>query len=198
MTNQISNLVIIDIETSGVNPFRHDPLAIGLVPLTEGVSPLVVYIRPETIKWSEEAKENFAKFETEWNTNALKPVDACTKIERYLSHVSNQGSVTTIGHNIGFDVAFLRKIAFLAGKDEISFMSHRVLDTHTMLYLLFLKGEIPSSALNSDGAFKFFGINIPDERRHTALGDALATRELVLKLLDLLQIPSVQTSLAET
>jgi DNA polymerase III epsilon subunit-like protein len=113
----------------------------------------------------------------------------CEKIERYLSSVFPGEAVTPVGHNVGFDVAFLRKLAFLGGRNEITAISHRALDTHTMLYLLHLKGRVPPSALSSDGAFEYFGIRVPDNERHTALGDALATRELVLRIFEMLEVP---------
>ena len=89
-----------------------------------------------------------------------------------------------VGHNIGFDLGFLKQLAFLSGKDELTGASHRVLDTYTMLFLLHEKGLIPSSALTSDGAFRYFGIRISETQRHTALGDALATRDLFRAIFD--------------
>lgn len=183
------HLVVIDLETTGTNPFCHDVLAVGLVPLIEDVSPCVVYVRPREMQWSQYAKANYERFAAVWESNAIPPAAACEAIERYLTQVFRGETVTPVGHNVGFDVAFLRKLAFLAGKNEPEAISHRALDTHTMLYLLFLKGQVPSSALSSDGAFKHFGIQVPEGARHTPLGDALATRELVLRLLDALQIP---------
>jgi DNA polymerase-3 subunit epsilon len=182
------NLVVIDLETSGTNPFLHDVLTVGLVPLTEAAPPCVVHVRPKEIYWSRYAKENFARFSAAWESEAVSPIAACEAIEQYLSRVFRKEPVTAIGHNVGFDMAFLRKLAFLAGKEEIAGISHRALDTHTILYLLFLSGQIPSSALSSDGAFKYFDISVPKDARHTALGDALATRELFLRLLDMLRI----------
>lgn len=180
------NLLVIDLETTGTNPFRHDVLSVGLVPLKESDPPCVVYVRPTEIQWTQFAKANFERFAATWESNALPPAAACGAIERYLAKVFRGEAVTAIGHNVGFDVAFLRKLAFLAGKNELDAISHRALDTHTMLYLLFLKGRVPSSALSSDGAFRHFGIRVSEIARHTALGDALATRELVLRLLELL------------
>ena len=41
------------------------------------------------------------------------------------------------------------------------------------------------SACTSDGAFAYFDIEIPEEQRHTALADAIATHELLQKILRL-------------
>jgi DNA polymerase-3 subunit epsilon len=38
--------------------------------------------------------------------------------------------------------------------------------------------------LSSDGLFAHFGIEVPPEKRHTALGDAVATAALYLKLVE--------------
>ena len=41
-----------------------------------------------------------------------------------------------------------------------------------------VRGLVPDAALTSDGAFKHFGIRVDEPQRHTALGDAITTREL--------------------
>ena len=101
------------------------------------------------------------------------------------SKPSLETRLTVVGHNVGFDVAFLRQLAFQAGLNEVPLISHRVIDTHTMLYLLHLSGVIPEDALSSDGAFRHFEIGPQAFARHTALGDALATRELFMRVLEL-------------
>lgn len=177
------NLAVVDVETSGINPFKHQILSIGIVPLKKEMKPFQVYIRHPDIEWSTYALNNFQKFSSDWELNALSVVEAVNLLEGYLADTFNGEVVTLIGHNIGFDVAFLRKLAFQAGKDQLVGASHRMLDTHTMLYLLFLNGLLPNSALTSDGAFSHFGITVSEAERHTALGDAVATRELLVKLI---------------
>lgn len=183
-----SSLVVIDVETSGVNPFRNEILAVGLVPLLDNAPPLEVYIRPNAIEWSAYARENFQKYAAKWETCAVTPPIACDAIEKYVLNNFSSNQVTPIGHNIGFDISFLKKLAFLGGRDELAVLSHRAIDTHTMLYVLYLQDKLPQSALSSDGAFRYFGIRVADSARHTAIGDALATRELMLRLLDLLEV----------
>jgi DNA polymerase III epsilon subunit-like protein len=181
------SLVVIDLETSGTNPFVHDVLAIGLVPVFDIGKPTEIYIRPnamQELQWTEHARKHFEKYARPWKTNAVSPFDACEAIEQYIENELSLKQLTPVGHNIGFDVAFMRKLAFLGKREELRGVSHRAVDTHTLLFTLFLKGLIPSSALSSDGAFSHFGIDVPDSVRHTAIGDALATRDLFLRLLE--------------
>lgn len=177
-----SNLVAIDVETSGINPFDSELLSIALVPLNVKLSPLNIYIAHNEIKWNSFARENFKKFEKKWKSEAINPTEACEKIEIYLANTFNENNAIGVGHNIGFDMAFLRKLAFQGGRDQIQWLSHRTLDTHTLLYILSLEKIIPSWAATSDGAFKFFEVAISEKFRHTAIGDAKATRTLFKKL----------------
>lgn len=180
-----STLVVVDVETSGVNPFRNEVLAVALVPLLSDAAPFELYVRPNAIEWNSHAKEMFGAYLKRWEARAVNPLVACEDIEHYLGNTFSGKRVTPIGHNIGFDVAFLRKLAFLGGRDQLAHLSHRGIDTHTMLYLLYLQGKVPEAALTSSGAFRHFGIRVPDAERHTAIGDALATKQLMLRLLDL-------------
>jgi DNA polymerase III epsilon subunit-like protein len=183
------DLLVIDLETTGANPIRHDVLAVGLVPFFKPECATVVYVRPTNPIWSSYAQANFQKFADTWRSAALCPSRACAEIERWIAKQFSGNSVTPIAHNVGFDVGFLRKLAFLAGKDEIDYVSRRAIDTHTLLYILHARGDLPRSALSSDGAFAHFGIEVEEQHRHTALGDALATRELAIKLFEALSMP---------
>src|SRR6267142_1287442 len=182
---QTNSLVVIDIETSGLNPFMHEPLALGIVPVSQAVSPFQIYIRPPSINWTDYAKGVFSGYADAWEREAVSPTLALERASEYLRSLSTSGLATPVGHNVGFDVAFLRKLAFLAGKEEVAELSHRAIDTHTILYMLYLKGLLPREALSSDGAFRHFDVKPTNGDRHTALGDALATRELLLKALSL-------------
>jgi DNA polymerase III epsilon subunit-like protein len=173
------NLVVIDIETSGTNPFRHEILSIGFVPFDRSLPSAEFYIKHTQIEWTDYAHNNFERFREFWEKKSLPPEQAYTAIEQYLTDTFSGKKVTSVGHNIGFDVAFLRKLAFQAGHDQISGLSHRVIDTHTLLYVLAERGKIPIEGVTSDGAFKYFNIDINEQKRHTALGDAFATRELL-------------------
>src|SRR6266851_10253301 len=173
-----SPLLVVDLETSGVNPLRHRVVAAAAVPFDDDAPPLELYIKHDNIEWNDYARSQFDKYAARWTANAVTPRDACDLLESYLELHYPQQKVTLIGHNIGFDVAFLRQLAFYGGRDELRGIYHRAVDTHTLLYVLFKQGRIPESALTSDGAFKFFNIQVEETKRHTALDDALATKLL--------------------
>ncbi|TRO32681.1 3'-5' exonuclease [Pseudomonas sp. ALS1131] len=184
----MTNLAILDLETSGINPNKHSVLEIGIIPLLEGIPPFHAYVKNEEIIWSDFAKENFQKISEEWNAQSTPPREAVQKLSDYLEENFPSKEITLIGHNIGFDISFLKKLAFDSGIDEIPGISHRVIDTHTLLFVLMSQGKLPESALTSSGAFSHFNISPPESIRHTALGDATATRELFKKISRLLNL----------
>lgn len=177
--------VVIDVETSGTNPHVHDVLAVAVVPLDAHKEPLEVYIRQHPIVWSARAREYFENYQTAWEQQAVSPREAYRRIGGYLSQLLNGRTATLLGHNIAFDMAFLRKLAFQAGHEQFTGISHRTVDTHTLLFMLVRNGILPSDTLTSTGAFRHFGISVPSDKRHTALHDAIATRALYLELVDL-------------
>jgi DNA polymerase III subunit epsilon len=179
-------LIIIDLETTGTNPFRHDVLAVGLVPISLNLPTATVYVRHQQCVWTDFAREIFANYQAEWQANAVSATEACDRIEKYLADTFGGQEVTPVGHNIGFDLAFMKKLAFLGGRERVALLSHRAIDTHTLLYLMHLQGFLPDEAVTSDGAFRHFGIHVEERLRHTAVADAKATRELLLHLLSMI------------
>lgn len=178
------NIVIVDTETSGPNPFVHDLLSLAMVPLDRSRPELVLHVsRRGAISWNDFARENFQNFRTMWVQDAVDVQVAFGHVQNYISQLELSGPVVFAGHNVGFDRVFLQKLAFMSGKDFFSGVTHRTLDTHTLLYERVLKGYLPDSCLTSSGAFSFFGIEPKASDRHTALGDAMATRDLLEILL---------------
>lgn len=191
---QISNnLIVVDVETTGPNPFVHELLSIAFVPVLYPEHTLSLHVRSVAMSWSDFGRLNFKKFEDDWNRFAVAPNEAVQQIERYLTELIPNDAATLVGHNVGFDMSFLRKLAHLAGLDQLPRISHRSIDTHTLLYLAAKQHAVPNSVVSSDAAFELLNISPPSRERHTALGDAMATRALFLRLLDLLDPQANQT-----
>lgn len=120
-----ANLVVVDIETTGTNPFKHDALAIAFVPINDGRAQKQVFVFHEALVWSKFARENFQRYRDAWNGEAIPPLAACAAIESYIAETFSNEEVTLIGHNVGFDVAFLRKLAYQGGREQLEGISHR-------------------------------------------------------------------------
>lgn len=173
----LNQAVAIDVETSGVDPFVHKVLAIAIAPLDKSKGFLKVYVKHQDIAWTTRAKEFFDGYKSEWLERAVDPSEAYQTIEKFLIN-RFKTPVTALGHNVGFDMMFMRQLSSLSGRESLPFISHRAVDTHSVLYFMSALALVPNEALSSDGAFDYFGINVADEDRHTALGDAVATRDL--------------------
>ncbi|WP_114965421.1 3'-5' exonuclease [Alkalilacustris brevis] len=93
-------------------------------------------------------------------------------------HRFAQGSVL-IAHNAPFDMEFLRRHEANIGAR----FEHPVLDTVLLSAVIFGQQE----AHSLDALSARLGITIPEEARHTALGDTVATADAFLKLLPMLQ-----------
>ena len=92
-------------------------------------------------------------------------------------HKFAEGAVL-IAHNAPFDMEFLRRVE---GQLGVTF-DMPVLDTVLLSAVVYGQHEVHSL----DALSHRLGITIPEEERHTALGDAVATADAFLKLLPML------------
>ncbi len=90
------------------------------------------------------------------------------------------------GHNVGFDMAFVRQLFEKQGVSFAKYFSHRYIDTSSILQYIGIRQNFSNKQLqqfsSSDRAFQNFGISVPPEVRHTALADAAATAQLFTRL----------------
>jgi DNA polymerase III subunit epsilon len=172
----------VDTETTGENPFEHELLAAAFLPLTSD-NRFEVHVRVEDdAHWTSYGRDLFISYEDRWKTDAVSPYEAVSNIEKFIER-NFEGEINLIGHNVAFDRFFLARLASRAGVSKIRGISHRTIDTYSLLITLSLMGRIPKAATSSSGAFEYFGISVPPTERHTAMGDAVATKLLFIKLL---------------
>ena len=108
--------------------------------------------------------------------------DAASAIARF--HKFAEGAVL-VAHNAPFDMAFLKKHEAAAGCR----FDHPILDTVLLSAVLY--GEAESHSL--DALAHRLGITIPEEARHTAIGDAVATADALLTIIPALKARQLDT-----
>jgi DNA polymerase III alpha subunit (gram-positive type) len=123
------------------------------------------------------------------HASALAPAHAMAVLEVFLDqHFPHRCQpIMLVGHNISFDRDFLKRMLEEQGRTFEPRFSHRLVDTHSIAVALRDAGRLPLENLGSSALFAHFGIEIAPEKRHTALGDALATFELYRKLVCLMR-----------
>jgi DNA polymerase-3 subunit epsilon len=177
-------LLFVDTETGGLNPEKYSLLSLGMVVWEnmEIVDSRELLINDGKLSVTEEAL-SINKIDIEKHKKlAISSSQAIEEIFLFISkYFPNQRKITLAGHNVQFDVNFLKKFFSQNNQDFSKFFSHRIIDTSSILYYLYLAGYIKQKAISSDDAFDLFEIRV--KGRHTALGDAIATAELFNKLL---------------
>lgn len=144
-----------------------------MVPDDDGIEPLDLNVSPETIIWQDEAKAMFAPQLEYWQHSHITYSLALKMIEDFVARLG--GDVEMVGHNVGFDMSFLKQLH--PDGDLPKGVSHRSIDTYSIACTAYklsgTKAPRGLTALLADA-----GIAIDDRVRHTAAGDALATKQL--------------------
>lgn len=183
----MTRLLVLDTETGGLDATRHSLLSLGLVALVDGrvaaERELLVRHEPYVVTGGG-MKVNRIDLAAH-HAKALAPEAAADALEAFCADHLGEGPVTLVGHNIAFDRAFLGTFLASLGRELEPRFSHRTVDTHALAFGLQQAGRLPADLrLSSDGLFAHFAIAVPEPLRHTALGDARATAELYLKLVE--------------
>lgn len=182
-------VLVIDTETGGLDPEKHSILTAAGVVLdftTGNIKELFhIMINEGSIN------ANFGALKVN-NINlndiiahGLSPQNAVSEIEQKLANeFGDRSMITLAGHNVGFDIAFFKRLYKLAENNnfENRFM-HRNIDTASIIQFLQLSGKAdPKEKANLDFLLKFANIELEKNVRHTALGDAIVTAQALRNL----------------
>ena len=173
--------VVFDTETTGLLPHKDEIVQIGAVRVVNGK--VVEGERLDTLV-----------------DPGITIPPASTKVHK-VSNVMVQGApdiaqagrsfhqfaqdAVIVAHNAPFDMAFLRRHA---ARMDVEW-THPILDTVLLSAVLFGASETHTL----DAVCDRLGITIPETLRHTALGDAVATAEALVKMLPMLQSRGMNT-----
>jgi DNA polymerase III epsilon subunit-like protein len=128
----------------------------------------------------------------------VSPLTAVLSLQNFLLLSDMRNRVTLAGHNVAFDIGFLKRLYRLAGMTEKQYgtkFSHRSLCTQTLALALEAAGRVNFGCGTSLNALcKYFGIDIregAEQGKHDALEDAEATARLLSKELAMIARPEM-------
>ncbi len=173
--------VVFDSETTGLDTARDELVQLAAVRVVNGR-----LVRGEQIDTLVDPGRPIPPGSTQVHgitdqmvQGAPDPAEAVRRFRRFA-----EGAVL-IAHNAPFDMAFLQRHA---ASDGARF-DNPVLDTVLLSAVVFGRQETHSL----DALSARLGITIPEEARHTALGDTIATAQAFLKLMPMLQARGIVT-----
>jgi len=188
-----NRLLVFDTETGGLDPVKYSILSLGAVVWEDGrlgdkFNIFVAEPQPAV----EAVALSVNHIDMDWlRQNGVSPDEAVKRFHLFLE--KNFGSlplkegIPVAGHNVNFDVGFLKRLYSLTTYNYDEIFSHRVLDTAGILRFLIICGKLKLSSASSNAAFEHFNISIDQGERHTALGDAIATAELLTCMMELVK-----------
>ena len=184
-----NTFLVIDTETGGLNCDKNSILSIAGViwePRGEISKLFDLYIKEPVMNVEERAlKVNKIDLKDVYE-RGLAPREAVIHIKKALDARFGMGRkpIQLVGHNVSFDLGFIKRLYRLAGLDYYSDFRDRALDSCSILQFLMISGKIKGFRASADVLFESAGVKIAEKDRHTALGDAFATAKSLDILLD--------------
>ncbi|MFA6588083.1 MAG: 3'-5' exonuclease [Patescibacteria group bacterium] len=170
MIDQQPILVVLDVETTGLNPEEgHEVIEVAAQKI-QGKKVVGEYVSlVATSRIIDSATEKIHGI-----SNALLAVEGRPGSEVFPELVNYIGQAPIIGHNISFDMAFINAHLKRLG---LPILTNPTLDTiaHAKRYLL-----IPSYSLEKVAAY----LKVPQPKAHRAKADVETTREVFWKLVE--------------
>lgn len=185
------DILFIDTETGGLDPDTQSILSLGAAYLNAGqiIDTFEMYIREPDIVIDEGSLAIHGIDKSWLIENGLPPRKAVDRLHSFLDSLEpgrNESRFLLGGHNVCFDIAFLKRLYRLSGDDIGRRYSHRFIDTSSILSFLIHAGSLPLKTASSDEAFGYFNILTRKNVRHNALTDAIATAKLYTHLLEIM------------
>lgn len=186
MPMETQRFVVLDTETTGLNPKLDRILCVGAIAVQNWQirmqDSLEIYVR-----------QNYAPAQGEVAIHGILPVEKANMVEeadaiyKFLNYV---GDAILIGHHIRFDVSILNQAL---KRLHLPALKNKIADTHRLAQRV----HPPTDGLLHPGNYGLDKLceqyKIPTSDRHTAAGDAYITAILFLKLLAHLKLRGIRT-----
>ncbi|MEO0340567.1 MAG: 3'-5' exonuclease [Bacteroidota bacterium] len=169
-----TTFIVIDTETSGLNPKTSRILSIGAVKVHRNIidleEELELYLQP-----ADQYEPQSIPIHGILPTTAQGQVSDAIAAQQLTEYLGNH---IIVGHHIAFDVKMMNQLIKTHTGTKLK---NRVLDTGVLVKRVLAKNAYYSpKSLSLDALCEQFSIKMHD--RHTASGDALLTSLLLLKI----------------
>ena len=184
----MARLLVVDTETGGLDPAQESLLSLAAVVLEDGeiVDTLSIYINEPEIIANPKALEINGIDLDKVREVGMSPSDAVNHLEFFIrKYWGSLWNVTLGGHNVSFDVGFLRRLYRLAGRKYP--FTYRVVCSQTGFALFMYAGKFREKPTSLNSACAHYGITIREggvSGAHNALEDAIASAKLITKLVE--------------
>lgn len=186
-----NTFLIVDTETGGIDPEKHSLLEIAGCAWHPGDEPeklFSFYVREPSLVVDQRAlnvnKINLNQVIEE----GLTPNLACRKIYSivrpyWMKSTNKTIKPTMICHSSWFDWQFLKRLHNM-GNFPLEHISDRIMDTRSIMKFLQLSSFPDLKSSSFDRLLQLAEIQIQDDERHTALGDAMVLGRAMNKILE--------------
>ena len=191
-------IAVIDTETTGLSPSRHEVIEIGLILFEQEwkgdkwhinvKEEWEAKLKPENIATADPVSLTINGYSEKAWENAMSQKEGLRELESKITLVEESAKGNTemkkvnhvilMGHNLAFDFAFLNEAFRRAGVNHV--LNRVNIDT-TSFARAVLRKEGPMR-FSLQALTEHFGIK--NDKAHTALSDCRATLELYQKLLE--------------
>lgn len=184
--------IAFDCETTGVND-DCNLLTVSFLMLNSNLKEMDVlnialkqtngyYIYPESLEVN---KIDIIKH----HNQAIDLIDARRKVLQFLQKYKGQYSLIPIGHNIQFDIKFIKKSGLLTEEEYTKYISYNAIDTVVVSQFLKLSGKLPEKqSLSLINLSKSCNLKRNEELEHSAEYDIKMTVKLLKYFRKLVQL----------
>lgn len=181
------NILFIDTETTGTDPKKHALLQIAaefhkdgtcVEKFSENISQDYAHIDLGALRVNGVSASQVSSYGNPARTVLVKFVDYLLMLNK------RYGSFVVCGHNVNFDIEFIKNALVNQGMDNVSaLLPYRVLDTATIGLFLNSVGQI-----NTDGKYsllallKALNVEVDKDSLHNAVTDVQVTAEVFYKM----------------
>ena len=170
-------IAITDVETTGLDPQKHEIVEIGLVLIDqetgEVIDTLDLKVKPEHIETADDVALKLNGYnETDWQ-------DAVTILEAIALYGKKAENAIFCSHNVTFDWSFILEAFKKAGQKNT--LDYHRLDLFTLIWTKTRDSKIESFNLNRVAQF----LGLPEETLpHRAINGARTAHEIFKKIIN--------------
>ncbi|MBQ3494027.1 MAG: 3'-5' exonuclease [Clostridia bacterium] len=180
------NLLVLDTETGGVSPEYSSLMEVACVVIKNEkiVHKYSSYVKSYngTYTCTDFARKMHGITDEMLEKQGKYPHNIIIDLQEIRDVYFDGEPIIVVAHNSAFDISFVKKMFLDAEKNmgnmNISYndvFSRNAIDTASLALVLKMQNKLPFERCSLDNILKFYKVEMPEGKRHTALADAEQT-----------------------